>query len=202
VADIQVKKNLRKKLLGFRQMLTPAQLETKSREIFNHWLKNFPPENFKWIHLFLPIDSKNEVNTRLIRNEIDRYFPSVKSAVPVTDFSGKIIRSVFVSPDIKLVTNKFGIPEPEMESEVIPGNKFDLVLVPLLGFDNQGYRIGYGMGLYDRFLNETREDCVKAGIGFDLSFVPEGIPAEQHDVRLDCVITESGIKWFNEKKEK
>ncbi len=85
-----------------------------------------------------------------------------------------------------------GIPAPSADAEVL---RPDLVLVPLLGFDKRGGRIGYGKGFYDRcFAQLRREGSVTAvGLAYAAQEVDE-VPREAHDALLDWVITEEGVK--------
>jgi 5,10-methenyltetrahydrofolate synthetase len=69
--------------------------------------------------------------------------------------------------------------------------QFDAVIVPMLGFDTNLQRIGYGGGYYDTFL-ATQPQARKIGICFEIGKV-ESIPAELHDIPLDCIITESQV---------
>ena len=85
----------------------------------------------------------------------------------------------------------FGILEPIDRCELAPLNQLDLVLVPGLGFDEAGHRLGRGKGHYDRLLAAV---CgIKCGLAFDCQVTAE-IPAEPHDVKLDCVVTPS--RWL------
>jgi 5-formyltetrahydrofolate cyclo-ligase len=68
----------------------------------------------------------------------------------------------------------------------------DLVIVPGLAFTSAGDRLGQGGGWYDRFLSETRADCVTVGVCFAEQVVGE-LPVEAHDVRVDHVVTDSGV---------
>lgn len=68
----------------------------------------------------------------------------------------------------------------------------DVVVVPGLAFTRAGDRLGQGGGWYDRFLAGTRGDCTTIGVGFDVQIV-DRLPVEAHDVRLDHVVTESGV---------
>lgn len=69
---------------------------------------------------------------------------------------------------------------------------FDLIIVPLLGFDRQRHRLGYGGGFYDRFLPHQPQ-AYKLGVGYELSLVPDGIPIAPYDVPLDSIYTEITI---------
>lgn len=83
---------------------------------------------------------------------------------------------------------KFGILEPGDHCSSFPLNQLDLILVPGVGFDLSGRRLGRGRGFYDRLL-----ECVsgiKCGVAFDEQVV-DTIPVEPHDVRLNCLLTPS-----------
>ena len=94
-------------------------------------------------------------------------------------------------PGVKLVQNPFRIPEPDTDAaEAVP----DILLVPLLAFDSDGYRLGYGGGYYDRTLNELRANGRKplaVGMAFTEQQV-DHVPHEDFDARLDWVVTERG----------
>jgi 5-formyltetrahydrofolate cyclo-ligase len=68
----------------------------------------------------------------------------------------------------------------------------DLVVVPGLAFTAAGHRLGQGGGWYDRFLLETRPDCVSVGVCFAEQVVDE-VPVEVHDVTMDHVVTDAGV---------
>jgi 5-formyltetrahydrofolate cyclo-ligase len=86
---------------------------------------------------------------------------------------------------------KFGISEPGPLSQICPLNTLDLALVPGLGFDLAGRRLGRGLGYYDRLL--SRITGAKCGVAFDQQILGE-IPAEGHDVRMDFILTPT--RWW------
>ncbi len=94
-----------------------------------------------------------------------------------------------------LTANRYGIPEPACApGQALAATALDVVLVPLLGFDRQGHRLGFGGGYYDRsfaFLRErtTVGKPVLVGIGYALQEV-EILAAQPWDVRLDYIATE------------
>jgi len=83
------------------------------------------------------------------------------------------------------------IPVPEVRDPVQPG----LLLIPLVGFDTAGYRLGYGGGYYDRSLAMMHPTPHKIGVGQELGRLPS-IHPQPHDIPLDLIITESGITEF------
>ncbi len=85
-----------------------------------------------------------------------------------------------------LAINKFGIPEPISKIIKYP----DVLLVPLVAFDKNFNRIGYGGGFYDRYINKTRKRKKMLTIGFAYSFQKvKKIPTNNHDIKLDFIIT-------------
>lgn len=97
----------------------------------------------------------------------------------------------------ELVDTGFGTRGPGPDAAVVDP---DLLLVPLSAFDGQGNRIGYGAGHYDRAIARLREKGRHPrliGIAFDCQEVAE-VPNEAHDVRLEAVLTESGLRTFME----
>jgi 5-formyltetrahydrofolate cyclo-ligase len=79
--------------------------------------------------------------------------------------------------------------EAQSEPKVIPSKKFDLIIVPVLAFDKENYRLGWGGGYYDKFL-ATQSQAQKIGLCFKSGFMRTGLPHEKHDIPLDIVLTE------------
>ena len=86
-----------------------------------------------------------------------------------------------------LITNKFGIPEPISKKTMYP----DIILVPLVAFDNNLNRIGYGGGFYDRYISKIKKNKKVLTIGLAFSFQKvKRIPINKHDIKLDYILTE------------
>ena len=95
-------------------------------------------------------------------------------------------------PKEPLYVNKFGIPEPKnSKKKIIP----DLIMVPLVAFDNRLNRIGYGKGYYDRSLrkiSKKKKNAISLGIAYSFQRCRK-IPINNHDFKLDYIFTEKGI---------
>ena len=89
-----------------------------------------------------------------------------------------------------LKINKYGIPEPISEKRIKP----NVLLIPLVGFDEQLNRLGYGGGYYDRYISKIKikEKLLKIGVGFSFQKVKK-LPINNYDEKLDCIITEKKI---------
>ena len=89
-----------------------------------------------------------------------------------------------------LLINKYGIPEPETTNRVYP----DILFVPLVAFDKELNRLGYGGGFYDRYIQKISKikKVVKVGVAFSFQKL-KTIPVNKHDKKLDIIITEKDI---------
>ena len=90
-----------------------------------------------------------------------------------------------------LFVNEFGILEPAKTQIKVP----EIILVPVLAFDKNKYRLGYGKGFYDRYLNrylKQFKNILTVGVAFSFQR-HHNLPVNQNDVKLDFIITEKGI---------
>ena len=92
------------------------------------------------------------------------------------------------SPAVPLVPGAYGIPMPLGTEIMIP----DLLLIPLVGFDSQAYRLGYGGGYFDRFFGELQVKPISIGIAYELTRV-DTIRPQPHDVPMDFIVTDRAI---------
>ena len=91
-------------------------------------------------------------------------------------------------------TNPQGVREP-IAGNPFPTDSIDLVIVPGLGFSLDGYRIGRGMGFYDRFLSSDEFLGASCGLAFEEQVI-EGLPSEPHDVPVGMLATDRGLRRF------
>ena len=96
-------------------------------------------------------------------------------------------------PARDLAPGRYGIFEPRSTCAELPLNRLDFLLVPGVGFDLSGARLGRGKGYFDRLL--ARASGVRCGVAFDWQVLPE-LPTEPHDVRVDCLITPTLWRFF------
>ena len=96
------------------------------------------------------------------------------------------------NPESECVPGRFGIREPSPAYPEAPLKHLDLILVPALGFDKLGGRLGRGRGFYDRLLAQA--PGVKCGVGYDRQLLEE-VPVDAHDIRMNYILTPSG--WID-----
>ena len=75
-------------------------------------------------------------------------------------------------------------------SNEIDVKNIDVLIVPAVAYDKNCYRLGYGGGYYERFIERLRDDAITIGIAFDLQIF-DSIPKEEHDTQLNYIITET-----------
>lgn len=113
--------------------------------------------------------------------------------VPVIVGAGQVLRFRRWTPDAAMVTGDFGALIPETGSWLVP----EVLIVPLLAFDRQGYRLGYGGGFYDRTLQALRAAAPVTAIGFAFAAQEvDQVPIEPTDQKLDLIVTEAGPVWL------
>lgn len=94
-----------------------------------------------------------------------------------------------------LTAGAYGIPEPKADTELVPAEEIDIVILPCVGCDRQCRRIGHGAGYYDKYLTTVRKDCFTMALCYEEALADE-LPAEEHDVPVDAVVTEKTVyRW-------
>lgn len=135
------------------------------------------------IGLFYPIGSEPDIRSAVLRLSTER--KELKLYLPVTVGKEMIFRQWL--PQQELTRGKFGIPEPQDSECAAP----DLLLIPCIGIDPLGYRLGYGGGFYDRYLQKADPRPLTAGICFS-QFASAQFQTESFDAAMDWIITEKG----------
>lgn len=176
-----------------RNKLSEKQINFLSNEIS----LNFKALNFdvfdKKICSFLPIKQSKEVNTYFLLESLIN--EKAKILLTKTNFQSKRIIPHLVHNIFQTKTNSLGIPEP-IEDREIDVREIELIIIPLLGFDKYGHRVGYGGGFYDLFLKNTQAKKIGVSL-FDIIIEIDDL--ESHDIPLDYCITPFNIYSFGPK---
>jgi len=194
------KKELRLKYKALRNQLSEENLEEMSLAIANKVLK-LPIWEKTYFHIFLPITEHKEVNTEFILHLLSGKDKEV--IISKSNFETREMTHFLLTDNTKIKKNQYNIPE-SVDGIEVPVCKIDVVFVPLLAFDKNGHRAGYGKGFYDKFLSECKRDTsdselAKQTIKIGLSFfeAEENIDdVFENDVRLDYCVTPNEVYRF------
>lgn len=156
-----LKKELRIKYSKFRSALSPTEITQKSILIANAVLK-LPIWNYQNYHIFLPIETKSEIDTQGI---ISIVLGFDKNIIVPKIISPTKLEHYLLTDTTTFEVNSLGIPEP-LDGIIVNPTQLDVVFIPLLAFDKVGHRIGYGKGFYDQFLKECNPNIIKIGLSF------------------------------------
>lgn len=191
-----MKKEFRKKVINLRKEKDKDFIKHNSDIITDKLLNLDCIKNAKNIMLYL--DFNNEVSTdNLIKKLLD--LGKIVSSPITLKEERKLIPSQITDLKNGIQYGAYNIREPKPEcSPAINIKDLDVVIVPAVAYDKNCYRLGYGGGFYDRFLENLRKDAVTIGIAFDLQIFDE-VPKEAHDAQLDYIVTESRILTPNKK---
>jgi 5-formyltetrahydrofolate cyclo-ligase len=190
------KKELRRIYSERRQELSASQVAEQSLAIARRFFSFFEIEKIKSVHCYLPIRRKNEVDTFPIIYTIQEHFLQTKVVIPRSLPQTNDLENYLWTSDIQLDLNQWGILEPNPQQSIpYPDQQIDLVVLPLLCFDKQGHRVGYGKGFYDRFLVRCRPNVVKVGVSF---FDPIGQIEDRNawDIPLNFCVTPQRVWEF------
>lgn len=176
---VNQKNNLRKEILKQRDCLLP-----KFKLEYDSWicdqLKQLVQEHrFVKIHTYLPMRSEIDIAPfiqYLLDKNIEVYCPKTLNHRKLRHFRLESLDEVSVG--------KFGTPYPS--SEIASAEEFDLIVVPGVAYDKEAYRLGYGGGYYDAFL-EAQPTAMKVGIAYPFQ-IRDALPKEKHDAKLSKII--------------
>ncbi len=183
------KRTIRHAAAGVRARAADAAV-TAAGQIADHFIAWRRPLSGDAVAVYWPI--RSELDTR----PLIRQLHAIGCRVGLPAVAGRAAPLTFRlwTPDTVMEPGAMGIDvPPTMAEEVVPRT----VVAPLLAFDRRGYRLGYGGGYYDRTLANLRDgDGVLAvGVGYAAQEVA-AVPVEDHDARLDAIVTEAGVLEF------
>ncbi|HLV14221.1 MAG TPA: 5-formyltetrahydrofolate cyclo-ligase [Xanthomarina sp.] len=186
------KAELRKTYKLKRQELSSEAIEDLSLQIANRLL-TIDIWEYSFYHLFLSIVEHKEINTDYILNILSGKDKNI--VISKSDFSTGNMVHFLLTDNTVIKKNSYNIPEP-IDGIEVPNKKLEVIFVPLLAFDSQGHRVGYGKGFYDKFLSECQAETLKIGLSFfesetKIEDVFEG------DIALDYCVTPKQVYKFN-----
>ena len=174
-----LKSQLRKKILKNREKINKKNVDID----FNQILKILKKEkiNKKIVGGYYPVNFEIDDLALLRKFEKNRFVISLP--VISKNFQMDFYKWTFSDP---LRVNKYGIPEPEIKNIVYP----NILLIPLVAFDKNLNRLGYGGGYYDRLIKKLskKKNILKIGLAFSIQEIDK-VPINMHDQKLDYVVT-------------
>lgn len=188
------KAELRKLYLAKRKSISEAEYLQLNHQLCENFFAAVDLSFIKVLHTFVPIEKNREPNTWLIIDRIRREFPHIRLSIPKINTETGGLENFFLEGMHQLTLNTWGILEPKQGIPTEP-EKIDMVLVPMLTFDMNGQRVGYGKGFYDRFLATCRPTVKRVGLSL---YEPVEIiqDIEDHDVPLSYCVTPTQVFSF------
>lgn len=185
------KKELRAKYKALRNQLSIETIEDHSMAIANRLL-SLDIWEFTYFHLFMTIEEQKEVDTEFILQILAGRDKEI--VVSKSHFETIEMTHYLLTDNTKFQKNAYNIYEP-VDGIEVPTSKIDVVFVPLLAYDVDGNRVGYGKGFYDAFLSKCNKDVVKIGLSF-FEPEPEITAVLETDIRLDYCVTPMKVYNF------
>ena len=183
----ELKSSIRQILRHRKDSMSPESRREKSERICRHLLNQIRDGETVMVYT----SKEKEANTaNLITSLLERRNPVIVPVIVKEDVS---LRLSYLKDLSSLIPSTFGVPEPIGNEIPASGDDVDTIILPMLGFDRTGRRIGYGAGYYDRFLAKNRK-LRKIGIAFSCQEF-ENLPTDEYDIPMDYIITEEGIVY-------
>jgi len=154
---MQEKQLLRKQLIVRRKQLTNQEVSTATKQITDRAMSDIEWGGARYAHIYTDQTDWNEIGTKTLITLLKELYPKL------------VIRTADSTPDSSL-----------------PTGQYNIIIVPVLGFDANNYRLGLGKGWYDKFL-ATQPQAYKVGFAYTWARVAK-LPHELHDVPLDDII--------------
>ncbi len=164
--------------------------ESDFERVVDVFFENYDGDNNQIIAAYWPL--KKEFEVRFLMDELIKRGFTVVLPVLQKDKREMIFKKW--SHDVQMKANMFGILEPQDGEAFLP----DIIIVPFLAYDQKGNRLGYGKGYYDNTVAAVRSEkkVQYIGIGYDDQAVLFDLPVEDHDIKLDYLLTPHGVKEF------
>jgi len=178
-----LKKNLRKKILKIRKKIDSSRNKIDFAKILN--LIKGQKKIKKNIGGYFPVN--NEIDDLEILKKFEKKKFTVCLPAVKKNFDMDFYNFSFNDP---LIVKKYGIPEPRKTNIIYP----DIILIPMVGFDKNLNRLGYGGGYYDRIIEKLmrKKKILKIGLAFSKQQI-NNLPVSKYDKKMDYIVTEKYI---------
>jgi 5-formyltetrahydrofolate cyclo-ligase len=181
------KNRVRQQMRANREALRPAERLSKSLRICGHIMGLIGDGQTVLVYSAKELEANT---TPIIRSLLERGNMVVVPIIVKADVS---LRLSYIRDLSVLVPSTFGVPEPIGNEIPADPAAIHTIILPMLGFDRNGGRLGYGAGYYDRFLAKNPQ-IRKIGIAFACQEA-DRVPVDTTDIHMNCIITEEGIVY-------
>ena len=181
---LEWRKHQRKQLIVARETLSEVTHQQWSQTISDLLKQGFPKLQKMNIGIYWPFRGEYDPRSTAL------YFMRHGATLALPEIVGKDKPLCFREwrPDTPLKNGAYGIPVP-IEARAV---RVDAIIIPVVGFDQHGYRLGYGSGYFDRTLATYHPQPLTIGIAFEMQRL-ENVYAQPHDIALHYIVTETGI---------
>ena len=188
---MKCKSDLRRAVLEERKRLPAQEIRRRGEAAGSHFVGLPEYARARVVMFFVSFGS--EIDTRpMIRQALaDGKRVAAPRAEPR---SRRLVACEIQDPEQDLAPGAHDIREPKDYCPEVAPESIDVVVVPAAVWGEDGYRVGYGAGYYDRFLGEV-EGAARVGLGLELQVVRE-VPHDSHDLPVDMLVTETGVRRF------
>ena len=183
----ELKNRIRQILRQRKDAMNSENRLEKSKRVCHHTLTLIQDGETVMVYT----SKEKEVDTKpLITKLFENGNPVIVPIIVKDDIS---LRLSYLRDFSVLVPSTFGVPEPIGNEILATGENVDTIILPMLGFERNGGRMGYGAGYYDRFLAKNQK-VRKIGIAFACQEY-DNLPVDENDIPMDYIITEDGIVY-------
>ena len=190
-----LKNEARKLFLSKRISITSEAYNHINNKILEGIESLKPQLEEKNIHIFLSIPDKAEIETSQIIELLRSWNCTIYTSI--SNFDKSTMDTAELKRDTIIKENKYGIPEP-VSIQFTSSSILDIIFIPLLAYDQSGYRVGYGKGFYDRYLANCDKDLFKIGLS-PFEPIKSISNIDKFDVPLDICISPDQTFRFDEK---
>lgn len=176
---------MRRRFRGQRASLPTSAVAARSAALCERLLDTPEMAFAERVALFWPIEHFKEVDLRSVDAALRARGSEV--AYPEIDPETRVMTFRLVADALALAPCELGFLAPPPSAPL--ADILDVVVVPGIAFDPQGYRIGYGAGFYDQALPTVRPPATAIGVAFDFQLAAD-VPFVEHDVPVDVIITD------------
>ena len=188
------KTSLRKEKIRERNLISQNEMDQVEKKTASLFMDMFSELKIKKVSIYIPVH--NEVPTKriiqlIIGSKTECYLPVIDQ-----DLNNKKMKFAEFNHETALVKNKFNISEP-ISRTFENALQLELVVMPLVAFDNEGFRLGMGKGYYDFTFgsSEINRKPLFWGLSYDFQKTDSCYP-EEHDLKMEAVICPSGVRKF------